>query len=550
MGFFDKFSKKDHSASLQQIIEAMLHIAQKCMEQNDYAKAVEMYKSILQLQQNAAAQYNLGSLYAQGKGVARDFLEAGYWFRQAELSGDSEAGKMCTKCLMDHVQRGMGDKTAKDVYEDMTAFVRHVYPDRDAAGEVNRNLVELAQFHLGKRGFATAGKLLRAAAEFGADANAQNFLGVLYNAGMGVEENDLAALYWFDKAADQGIEKALADRDGILNAYRNNLSSEEFYDDMARLSGWCAVGSADVPKGAQRAQRWQTVAAEAAGKPSTKEDVQSEQDELDENILRIISELKERIQKTAPIRPGQRARFSYSNQNQLLHFGYIGVKCFGIDPECDDEFKGYRLLLEAECKYSGERRSDSVQYPFKSEEELFAFMDDPCGFPAACKKLVMRTHADRSPASAAEKDENTPDKQVSSQRWNETTCMIVRLAFCGKVYRKDDHFAVRIGSAALDLPGAKTLIDVCLQYYTLADSVQKKIESEYNRTWNTAHVLELVQNPAPYLPQMEQVYAQLLSEAKQMQDRPSVPQELFWLCPRRTALLALQNAEKDLNNVR
>ena len=153
MGFFDKFSKKDHSASSQQIIESMLRIAQANMESEDYARAVETYKSILRMQPNATAQYNLGSLYAQGKGVVRDFREAGYWFRQAELSGDSQAGKMCTKCLMDHVQWGIGDKTPQAVYDDMLAFVRYVYPGQNAAAQANSNLLELAQFHLGKQNF-------------------------------------------------------------------------------------------------------------------------------------------------------------------------------------------------------------------------------------------------------------------------------------------------------------------------------------------------------------------------------------------------------------
>ena len=65
-----------------------------------------------------------------------------------------------------------------------------------------------------------AAKVFRAAAEFGNDGYAQYYLAVLYNAGSGVEQDDLAALYWLDRAADNGIEEAIADRDGMLDAWR------------------------------------------------------------------------------------------------------------------------------------------------------------------------------------------------------------------------------------------------------------------------------------------------------------------------------------------
>lgn len=50
---------------------------------------------------------------------------------------------------------------------------------------------------------------------------------ILYNAGSGVPKNDLISLYWFDRASDNGITEAKADRNGILNAYRSSLSAEE-----------------------------------------------------------------------------------------------------------------------------------------------------------------------------------------------------------------------------------------------------------------------------------------------------------------------------------
>lgn len=122
-----------------------------------------------------------------------------------------------------------------------------------------------AQYNLGQlylrgngveQNFVEAAKLFRSAAEFGNDGYAQNFLAVLYNIGSGVGKNDLAALYWFDRATDNGVEVSKKDRDGIFNAYRNSNSPEEFDSLMQTLSDWCKTGTADIPRDAKKAAYW------------------------------------------------------------------------------------------------------------------------------------------------------------------------------------------------------------------------------------------------------------------------------------------------------
>lgn len=88
----------------------------------------------------------------------------------------------------------------------------------------------------------------------------QNYLAVLYNAGAGLEKDDLASLYWFDRAVDNKVEAAKKDGEGLLNAYKNNFSAEEFYDTMQLLSRRCAVGDFDIPKDAEKAVYWRCVA--------------------------------------------------------------------------------------------------------------------------------------------------------------------------------------------------------------------------------------------------------------------------------------------------
>ena len=122
-----------------------------------------------------------------------------------------------------------------------------------------------AQYNLGQlylrgngveQNFVEAAKLFRSAAEFGNDGYAQNFLAVLYNTGSGVKRNDLAALYWFDRATDNGVEVAKKSRDGIFNLYRSDRSPEEFNSLMQTLSDYCKTGTADIPQDIKKAAYW------------------------------------------------------------------------------------------------------------------------------------------------------------------------------------------------------------------------------------------------------------------------------------------------------
>ena len=68
-----------------------------------------------------------------------------------------------------------------------------------------------------------------------------------------MEKNDLTALYWFDRAVDRQIVPAMPDRDGILNAYRKNLSRAGFFEQMNLLGGYCAIGTEDIPRDTAKA---------------------------------------------------------------------------------------------------------------------------------------------------------------------------------------------------------------------------------------------------------------------------------------------------------
>ena len=254
------FTKNGTTANSQEIIDTMIAVANLAIEKGDYRLAVETYKSILELQADETAQHNLGTLYAQGKGVKQDFREAAYWFNQA---GDEQSKKLCMKCMTDLIHQDFQNKTSEQIYFDMVRFVKFIWPLKNLELEVNRNLYSMAIIHFNKQEYTEAAKLFRAVAEFGNDGASQNYLAILYNQGVGVEKNDLVSLYWFDKAVDNGIGVAQTDRNGILNAYRTNFPLADFYKQIMILSGWCSIGSEEIPKDANKAIYWRKIGEKA-----------------------------------------------------------------------------------------------------------------------------------------------------------------------------------------------------------------------------------------------------------------------------------------------
>lgn len=112
MKFFDKLFSKEtvsepekkqtpsaekKSTSPHELVVSMLKLAEITVLKGDYEAAFKLYQTIVEMEQNADAQYNLGNLYAMGKGTDRDFLQAAYWFYQAELNGEAEAKRLCKR---------------------------------------------------------------------------------------------------------------------------------------------------------------------------------------------------------------------------------------------------------------------------------------------------------------------------------------------------------------------------------------------------------------------------------------------------------------------
>ena len=126
-------------------------------ERGDYATALTLWRPLAD-QGDAHAQYNLGRMYDDGRGVPPDAAQAVKWYRLAAEQGDGSAQySLALKCFL-----GLG---------------------------VAQNYMEAARWY-------------RLAAEQG-DALAQAFLGTMYANGQGVPQDYVEAHKWHNLAASR-----------------------------------------------------------------------------------------------------------------------------------------------------------------------------------------------------------------------------------------------------------------------------------------------------------------------------------------------------------
>ncbi len=269
MGLFENWFKKNADqkrtppqqgtdGDIGKISDAHLNMALKFFNEEKYKQAFDLFKLVAENTGDTLAQYNLGILYARGLGIQQDHVEAAYWFNLAAQKGEEGAEKMTSKSLLDYANTVLRPKTPKEIYDCLLAFAQRVYHPGNQGASAQKDLQQLGFYYFNmKNDYAMSAKLFRAGAEYGNDGLCQNYLAVSYNAGAGVEQNDLAALYWFDRACDQGIAPARTDRDGILSAYITNLGKQETACQLRLLADWCATGATEaVPRDDAKAEYW------------------------------------------------------------------------------------------------------------------------------------------------------------------------------------------------------------------------------------------------------------------------------------------------------
>jgi TPR repeat protein len=177
---------------------------------NDVAAAVRESKPLAE-QDNADAQFNLGSLYYQGRGVPQDYDEAIRWMRKAAEQGhvfaQATLGSIYAEGVQGMIQKdypqalmwfvfaaAQGDMEAMELRD---AMASRMTPTQVAEAQ------KLAREFKPQDVFTKALREDKILAEKG-DAGAQFKIGLMYYLGQGVVRDYLEALGWFKKAALQG----------------------------------------------------------------------------------------------------------------------------------------------------------------------------------------------------------------------------------------------------------------------------------------------------------------------------------------------------------
>jgi len=153
-----------------------------------------------------AAQFEIATRYAEGRGIPQNFVEAADWFERAAKQGLVPAQFR----LGGLHEKGLGVKKNLDA-------ARRLYLTAGDAGNAKalHNLAVLyAEGIDGKPDYLTAAKWFRKAAGYGI-ADSQYNLGILYARGIGVEQNLAEAYKWFALAAREGDRESGKKRDDL-----------------------------------------------------------------------------------------------------------------------------------------------------------------------------------------------------------------------------------------------------------------------------------------------------------------------------------------------
>ena len=200
----------------------------------DYAKAFSEWKTAAEAGQ-AEAQFDLGVLYAQGKGVQRDLTMAERWYRKAAEQGNAEA----QFALGQMYSRGWG--VPRDEADALRWFQMANTPDTDGPA-TDWTLIDGYGVQQDDKQAAYWYEL---AAQKG-HAEAQFNLGRLYATGKGVPHDEEQAVRWVRAAASQGYAPAQA---GLGTRYANGLGIAQ---DTRRAYFWLTLAYLHGEKGVEK----------------------------------------------------------------------------------------------------------------------------------------------------------------------------------------------------------------------------------------------------------------------------------------------------------
>ncbi len=204
---------------------------------------------------DSAAEYEVASRFAEGRGVAVSNEQAAHWLQHAAEQGSAPAEFR----LGGLYEKGIGVKKdltkARDLY---TAAA-----DKGNGKAMHNLAVLYAEGISGPADYKTAAQWFRKAADRGITDSQYN-LAILYARGIGVEQNYAESYKWFTLAANHGDADAGKKRDEIAA----HLDTQSLAAAQAAAQKWTAAAQPDeainvkTPPGG-----WDMQAAKPAPKP-------------------------------------------------------------------------------------------------------------------------------------------------------------------------------------------------------------------------------------------------------------------------------------------
>ena len=193
---------------------------------------------------NAAAQYELGMRYLEGRGELRDFKLAASWFEKAANQGLAPAQYR----IGAFYEKGMG--VARDLARAKSYYERATKSGNPRA--MHNLAVLTAEGVEGTADYNGAANWFRQASEYGIRDSQYN-LAVLYARGLGVSQNLSQSYIWFALAAAQGDEDAGHKRDEVaakmdaasvqtaraaVNSFHSRIADPAAVDVPTPAGGW------------------------------------------------------------------------------------------------------------------------------------------------------------------------------------------------------------------------------------------------------------------------------------------------------------------------
>lgn len=169
--------------------------------EQDYITAYNYYFESAE-KDDCEIKCNLGVMYKKGKGVKRDYQKALYWFTKASEQG-CERAKFHIGLMYEYGEGvKKNDLKALDYFIDSGVYSEHI-----------KNKIEI----------------YKKEAEVG-EGELQYKLGLIYENGIGIRKNSKNAIYWYEKAAINGIRDANNRLACLYYCKHDNESFEKAFD--------------------------------------------------------------------------------------------------------------------------------------------------------------------------------------------------------------------------------------------------------------------------------------------------------------------------------